>query len=83
MIIGRIKVKELSGLKSPKKVENRLNALGHIQKVRLNLNQNTINFEYSTFRDLDTLICELRKMGLFVLRIYPKRRVSGSTKLKA
>ncbi|MEM8848107.1 MAG: hypothetical protein AAGD17_13485 [Bacteroidota bacterium] len=82
MIIGKIKVKELSGLKSPKKVENRLNALGHIQKVRLDLHQNVVYFEYSTFRDLDSIICELRKMGLFVLATYPKSRASGSTKLK-
>lgn len=68
MLQARIQVKGLTDLKSAKDTVKKLNALGHIQKVELDIGRNTIYFEYATFRDMDTMVCALRKMGLSVLQ---------------
>ncbi|WP_350285353.1 hypothetical protein [uncultured Croceitalea sp.] len=68
MLRAKIRVKGLTALGSSEDVIKKLNALGHIQKVELDMKRRTIHFEYATFRDMDTVMCELRKMGLSVVQ---------------
>lgn len=68
MLQAKIRVKGLTALGSSADVVKKLNALGHIQKVKLDIKHHTLHFEYATFRDMDTMMCELRKMGLSVLQ---------------
>ena len=68
-----IKLK-LMGLKSkshsPKMITKRLNAIGYVQNVSVDLEKKTISFEYTSHRDMDSAVAELRKMGLTIFKVH-------------
>ena len=48
----------------PEKIVERLNAISYVQNVTVDLEKNTITFEYGSFRDMDGVVMELKKLGL-------------------
>ncbi len=71
MLFTKLKIRELKNTPhSPRKMAKRLNTVGYVQNVRVDLEKRTVSFEYATHRDMDSVIGELRKMGLtsFIVR---------------
>lgn len=79
-----IKLK-LIGLKStphcPKWITNRLNSIGYVQNVRVDMERRTVSFEYASHRDMDSVIGELRKMGLTIFKV--RSAQNGTKNLKS
>lgn len=65
MLFTKLKLKGLKSTSdSPKRIVKRLNAVGFVQNVTVDLEKKTVSFEYASHRDMDGVIGELRKMGL-------------------
>jgi hypothetical protein len=65
MLFVQLKILGLDRISYPPQIiVKRLNAIGFVQNVRIDLKEKTISFEYGSHRDRDSAMCELRKMGL-------------------
>ena len=65
MLFVQLKILGLDRISFPPQIiVKRLSAIGFVQNVRIDLKEKTISFEYGSYRDRDSAVCELRKMGL-------------------
>ncbi len=49
---------------SPEAIAKRLQSIGFIQNIRVDLGRKKISFEYASFRDMDSALMVFRNMGL-------------------
>lgn len=48
----------------PEMIVKQLQSIGFIQNTRIDTARKTISFDYASFRDMDSAVMELKKMGL-------------------
>jgi hypothetical protein len=65
-------IQNLKDEKTANALKQKLEGLGFVANVNINLAERTIYFEYATFRDMDLVRSELCNMGRIV--VVPKRK---------
>ncbi len=78
MLQTRIVVIDFGEMYTRGAIIKRLNTLGYLRNTRIHPKQKTIYFEYTSFRDMDAALMELRKMGV----LFKAAKCDSEEKLK-
>ena len=79
MLLTRIIVIDFGEIYSRTAIIKRLNTLGYLRNTKIHPKRKTIYFEYTSFRDKDAALMELRKMGV----LFKTANNEGEQELKA